>query len=163
MRLRSGGFAVSLALAATGIAIARGRVRRYEIAEQSMHPALDAGDYVIAIRSDRIPVRGDIVIAGHPGDPEFDLVKRVVGLPGETVAIANGQVNIDGTPLAEPWAEGPTRPDGVWTLGTDELFLLGDQRAVSAADGRHTGPIGADAARWRVAVRYWPPQKIGTV
>ena len=127
-----------------------------------MEPVLRRGDYVLAVRSDAV-TRGDIVVVEHPHRTGFELVKRVVGLPGERLVIGNGQVHIDGSPLAEPWAEGPTWPDGEWALGDTAVFLLGDQRSRSTADGRELGPLPVAAARWRVASRYWPPRRIGLV
>ena len=143
-----------------GVAVVRGRVRRYEVAEQSMAPALAAGDYLVAVKL-VTPRRGDLVIYPLPGSPDFEVVKRVVGLPGETVEIANGQVHIDGQVLAEPWADGPTYPDGSWPLRTRQLFVLGDSRAFSTGDSRSLGPISLDAAGWRAVWRYWPAGRLG--
>ena len=141
----------------------RGRVRRYEIAERSMAPTLLPGDYVLATAVRHDPMRGDILIIPHPEHDGFDLVKRVVGLPGERVAIRGGQVYIDRAVLPEAWALGPTLPEDGWVLGPRQVFLLGDQRAMSSGDSRTTGPIGLDQALWSVAARYWPPGRIGLV
>ena len=105
--------------------------------------------------------RGDIVIVPHPEIAGFELIKRVIGLPGETIGLSNGYVHINEIALAEPWANGPTRPDGEWTLGLDEVFVLGDSRQVSAADSRTIGPIDASTVRWRAVARYWPLQSAG--
>jgi signal peptidase I len=161
MRRRKGVFAAIfgvLLLAAAGL---RGRLRRYLIAEESMRPALASGDWTIAQRVRGYPKRGAVVVFRHPDQGDMELVKRVVGLPGEHVTVANGQVHIDGKVLAEPWADGPTRPDGEWALGTGELFVLGDSRAISAADSRTLGAIPVDRASWRITARYWPPGSIG--
>jgi len=127
-----------------------------------MQPALDPGDYVIAVRLQKL-ARGTVVVYPHPDSPGFDMVKRVVGLPNETVVIGNGQVHVDGRVLAEPWADGPTHPDGRWELGTADLFVLGDARSVSAGDSRSIGPVPRSDARWRVAWRYWPPGRAGRI
>jgi signal peptidase I len=160
--VRGRGLAAGLAVAATGVALARRRVRRYEIVEDSMEPVLRRGDYVLAVRIDTVN-RGDIVVVEHPHRTGFELVKRVVGVPGELVVIGNGQVHIDGAPLAEPWAEGPTWPDGEWHLSLGSMFLLGDQRSRSVADGRELGPLPVTSAGWRVVARYWPPHRVGLV
>lgn len=154
--------ALGLVVAGAGYAALRGQLRRYEIVEQSMRPALHPGDYVVAVPAGN-PVRGQIVILTHPAITGFELVKRVVGLPGETVVIRNGQVHIDGAVLAERWADGPTRPDGEWHLADDEVFLLGDNRSSSAADSRTLGPIPAGAIGWRVTARYWPFRSAGRI
>ncbi len=164
MRVRRGGAAAGFAFAlAVGFAWLRGKVRRYEIAEHSMAPTLLPGDYVVAVAIRRPVVRGDVVILDHPDRPGFELVKRVIGLPGELVTVANGQVHIDGAVLPEPWADGPTLPGGEWRLGSDEIFLLGDHRAASAGDSRELGAVPAQSAAWSVEFRYWPVGRIGIV
>jgi signal peptidase I len=153
---------LAAALAIGAAAAARSALRRYAVVESSMVPALLAGDYVMARAARSAPHRGDIVVFEHPTQPGFELVKRVVGLPGESLTISNGQVHVGGRVLPEPWADGPTRPDGHWDLGP-HIFVLGDARAVSVADGRTLGPLPVEAARWRVQFRYWPPGRIGPV
>jgi signal peptidase I len=140
----------------------RGRFRRYEIVERSMRPTLDPGDFIIAARVHRL-CRGLVVIFNHPEVPELELVKRVVGLPGEKVTIDNGQVAINGAVLAERWADGPTLPAGEWQLEGNDVFVLGDNRVVSSGDSRSLGSISCDAIGWRVAVRYWPPGSVGRI
>jgi signal peptidase I len=91
------------------------------------------------------------------------LVKRIVGLGGETIEIANGQVHVDGRPLAEPWANGPTLRPGRWSIDRDEVFVLGDNRASGSVDSRSFGPVATQTLRWRVAFRYWPAARFGLV
>ena len=141
----------------------RGRWRRYEIRESSMEPHLSGGDYVLAKARSEPLGRGEIVIVPHPEIPGFELAKRVVGLPGEVVNLSNGYVHINNIVLAEPWADGPTRPDGEWPLDESSVFVLGDNRPDSAADSRTLGPIAVTAIKWSVVARYWPPTKIGRV
>ncbi len=163
MRRRKGVAAALFGLAVLFIAGMRGRLRRYAISEQSMAPTLSHGDWTLARRLSNVPRRGAIVVFENPDHPGMELVKRVVGLPGEKITIANGQVHIDGSVLGEPWADGPTRPDGEWALGPGQIFVLGDVRSVSSADSRHVGPIDTSAARWQISARYWPPASIGRI
>jgi signal peptidase I len=151
---------LAVALGAVTLSMRR-RVRRYEIAERSMSPALEPGDYVVAVRPRRELLRGDVVVLPHPHHG-FDLVKRVIGLAGECVVIRDGRVEIAGATLAEPWAQEPTHPDGTWQLEA-EIFVMGDSRANSAGDSRTVGPLPLDHPIWRVAYRYWPPTRIGWV
>lgn len=137
------------------------RLRRYEIAHESMTPTLQPGDYVAARRTTDLD-RGDIVIVEHPTRPGTDLVKRVIGLPGEDIAIAEGRVLVDGAPMADPWAIGLTEPAGSWTLH-DAVFLLSDQRTRTTTDGRTIGPYPLDREIWRVQFRYWPVRRLGAV
>lgn len=159
MRRRKGLMAAVAAAGMVGVASLRGRVRRYAVAEDSMLPRLHPGDYVIAQRVAGTPPRGSIVVFPHPGRDGFELVKRVVGVAGERVTIANGQVHLDGAVLAEPWADGVTRPDGEWLVGPGEVFVLGDRRAASVDDSRTVGPVAA--VHWKLVARYWPPAGIG--
>ena len=152
-----------MGLGLLAVAAVRGKLRRYIIAEHSMEPTLDAGDWVVAQRISKPPKRSDIVIFKRPGMPGMELTKRVIGLPGEHVAIDNGQVHIDGVALAEPWADGPTMPEGEWSLGPQDTFVLGDARAVSGADSRTLGPIPLSEISWRVVYRYWPAGSLGRV
>lgn len=133
--------------------------RRFEVADRSMSPALEPGDYLIA-RSDSNPRRGDLVVFQHPGRTGFWLVKRLVGLPGENLTITGGEVQVDGSPLDDPWATGPTEPPGEWRLRPDEAFVLSDARPFTRADSRSLGPIALESLH-RVAFRYWPPGRIG--
>jgi signal peptidase I len=160
---RKGSVAALVGLVVLVLAGLRGTLRRYVIAEQSMMPALRDGDWVLAQRSTGPLDRGDVIVFDHPRRDGFTLVKRVVGLPAETVTITNGQVHIDGEVLAEPWADGPTRPDGAWELAADEVFVLSDARALTLADSRAIGPIHSSAALWRVRLRYWPFADFGRV
>jgi signal peptidase I len=138
------------------------RLRRYEIAEHSMTPALVPGDFVIA-RSGGLPARGEVVIIGHPEKPGMEIVKRVIGLPGETVTVSGGLVHIDGARLPEPWADGPTCPEGTWRIPSDAMFVLGDNRRRSSGDSRTLGPIAVPDPLWTVQWRYWPARRIDIV
>lgn len=69
------------------------------------------------------------------------LAKRVIGLPGETVAIQKGSVSIDGVALEEPWSTDDTESDGIWAVGSSEMFVLSDARHRTLADSRTLGPV----------------------
>lgn len=137
----------------------RTRFSRYEVADHSMAPLLAPGDYLLArpIRTGRELGRGDIVVflSGHR-----HLVKRVIGLPGETVSIDGGVVMIGGAALHEPWWSAATRPDGHWTVPEDSFFVLGDNRTDSAHDSRSSGPITREAVHSVVTARYWPLRRL---
>jgi signal peptidase I len=163
MRRRSGLIAISTAAAVIAVAGLKGKLRRYEIAEASMAPQLRAGDFIIAQARTGDLVRSDIVIIPHPEIAGFELIKRVVGLPGERITLANGQAHINGVVLAEPWADGPVRPDGEWELDDAQAFVLGDNRPVSAADSRTIGPVPTASIEWKAVARYWPPSRLGRI
>ena len=161
MAPRKSRLALVAAVALLGYTGLRGKLRRYEIAEESMEPTLRSGDYVVAQARSGPLNRGDIVIFPHPSRTGLELVKRVIGLPGESITLSNGQVHSNDSILAEPWADGPALPDGTWLVGDSEVFVLGDNRAASASDSRQLGPISESAIGWRVTARYWPLHGIG--
>ena len=154
--------AVALGAALVGFGLLGTRLRRYEISEDSMEPALTSGDYIIASRLKTAPRRGDVVIVQHPAKPGFYLSKRVLGLPGESLVIQNGQITANGHIIAEPWAQGAIRGDHEWLLATDHLVVLSDNRQKPTEDSRTFGPVTM-GEMWRAEFRYWPLDRIGTV
>lgn len=132
-----------------------------------MAPSLRPGDQVVVDESayrEGGPARGDVVVFSNPrGDGRHD-VKRVVGLPGERVVMAEGMLFIDGDQLAEPYLGGLPSSVGLgewaWELGEGEYVVLGDNRARST-DSREFGPVGTDRIVGRAWMRYWPPTAWG--
>ncbi len=108
------------------------------------------------------PRRGDVVIIDMPGEKEL-LVKRVVALPGETVAVQDGQVFINGQPLEEPWATRHGGKDYPPTrVPSQHVFVLGDNREESR-DSRFFGPVPVDQIGGRVRFIVWPFDRIGQI
>lgn len=136
-------------------------VRRFEVAEPSMSPTLEPGDYLISVKPKRLEV-GDIVIFSSPGDPSFFLVKRVIALGDSRVKLDQGTLTVDGTESQEPWSHGQGR-QGVWKVARDEVFVLGDDRSLSAGDSATLGPLRVKAIDSIVRFRYWPPARIGLI
>ena len=128
-----------------------------------MSPTLEPGDWVLAHRLSDAPDRGDIVVFADPGESGMNLVKRVIGLPGELLAVVDGQVSVDGAVLADRWANGITRPDGEWPIPEGHVWMLGDNRGLSRSDGRILGPTPIDTVGWQVIARYWPKGRITTL
>jgi signal peptidase I len=138
---------------------------RFQIESVSMQPTLFEGERVIVDKvSYRLgaPQRGDIVVFGVASEPK-DLIKRLIGLPGETVEVSNGTVYIDGQPLAEPYIESPS--SDVYSarkLGANEYFVMGDNRA-NSRDSRSFGPIQVENMIGRAWIIYWPVSEWGFV
>lgn len=110
------------------------------------------------------PDRGEIVIINDPDLPER-LIKRVVGLPGETIHIANGEVWIDGTRLEEPYVKGKTYPSTLsmpYTIPEDHVFVMGDNREHSM-DSRSMGAIPLAHVEGTTAFRVWPLSAFGSL
>jgi signal peptidase I len=151
--------AVALALGA--LAVLGRRLARLEpvlVAGDSMRPTLLPGQRVAVGPLDRPPRRGDLVVVRRGG---LELVKRVVGLPGERVRLVAGRLEVDGLEVAEPYLGGT--PGGAGDLdrrlGEDQYLVLGDHRAAST-DGRDFGPVPAAALLGRVRFAYWPPRRL---
>lgn len=131
------------------------------------------------------PQRGDVVVFRDPreGDleesvPETvirsvleavgirtrghdDLIKRVIGLPGETVEVRDNQVVVDGVPIEEPYLPEVFMPDEPpITLGPDEVFVMGDNRNASF-DSRRFGPIPLEDLIGEAFVTIWPISNMG--
>lgn len=124
------GVAAWLAAAAALAVAARhgGRLVTYEIEDRSMEPALRPGDWVLGLRDGRARP-GDVVVFEHPQRPGFEMVKRV--------------------------AVPDVQPDGP-RLGTDEMWVLGDNPAAGSVDSRALGPIPRRYLHARLLVRYRP-------
>ena len=145
-----------------GFGLWRGRVRRFEVSEDSMAPALEHGDYVVGTRLVSAPLRGDIVVFPHPRSPDFLMIKRVIGLPGESLSIREGKLAVNRHVLAEPWARGAMSGTHEWELDGGQLVMLSDNRNLSTEDSRELGPLPLGDL-WRVSFRYWPLTRIGRV
>jgi signal peptidase I len=154
---------------------------RFEIHQVSMEPNFHEGQRVVVSRLEmlwpswlvdiaeaagepsRTPVslqRGQIIVLyrsdNRTGDP---LIKRLVGLPGDTVEIRDGDVYINGQALDEPYLHGLHTPClsscTTTRLGDDEYFVMGDNRP-NSMDSRSFGAVHGDQIVGRVFLRYWP-------
>ena len=124
-------------VAAAGVAWAclRFRPSRVEIEGGSMAPALAPGDWVLVVTPARYE-RGEVVVVEHPGRHGYEMVKRLVGVPGDVVA---GR-----------------------TLGDDEFWVEGDC-APASTDSRQFGPVRAGQLKAKALLVYWPPGRRGRV
>ncbi|MEZ7196848.1 signal peptidase I [Pseudodesulfovibrio karagichevae] len=138
--------------------------KAYEVPSASMLPTIRVGDHfmVEVLEPEDALKRGDIVIFCMPETRGRDFVKRIVGLPGETVEIKARQVFVDGAALSEPYVcytrQGnlPVRDIfGPVTLGAGEYFLMGDNREDSF-DSRWLGPVPRDKITGRAGYIYFP-------
>ena len=130
----------------------------YEIKEESMSPELLPEDYVLATKTNEPLSRGDIVIFKN-SEKNIDVVKRVVGLPGETISASNNELIVNGETIEDPWAKTVTDDFIDCNVGENEVFVLGDQRRLSTSDSRTLGTINATDCL-KLKYRYWPYQRI---
>jgi signal peptidase I len=140
-------------------------VQTFYIPSASMQPTLMIGDRILV---DKLSYhlhgvhRGDIVVFGKPpgedAGPEVkDLVKRVIGLPGDTVSSVAGHVDINGKLLPEPWLVKGTVTTGIQeqTIPPGKYWVMGDNRSDSQ-DSRFFGPIPKSLIVGRVVMKIWP-------
>lgn len=139
-------------------------IPRYEVEGQSMEPSFHTAERVVVSRINYLfeaPQRGDIVVFRHTSGK--NLIKRLIGLPGETISMEQGQVYVNGVALNEPYVaelcSAYACNNKLWTLGEDEYFVLGDNRNHSL-DSHNFGPIHRDQIIGKVLARYWPPDEL---
>ena len=145
--------------------ILNGLTGRFQVRGSSMEPTLHNGQYLVVSKLAywlRPPARGDIVVFHPPTGVSDDYIKRIVGLPGEQVAVRDGEVFVEGVPLEESYVVRRGSYSGTWELGTDEYFVLGDNRE-SSSDSHTWGTLPGDHIIGKAWVRYWPPTAWGPV
>ena len=126
----------------------------------SMKNTLKNGDILLLYKLGSIN-RLDIIVLDEEKDNE-KIIKRVIGLPGETVAIKKGKIYINDKVIDDEYAYGQTSDYNKVTLRDDEYFILGDNRLISK-DSRYFGPIKDNEVKGKIVFRLFPFTKIGTV
>jgi signal peptidase I len=131
----------------------------------SMEETLPGESYILVDKlayQQNPPQRGDIVVFMLPMDPEQGMIKRVIGLPGETVSIDNGQVSINGTPIAEPYTSKKATYSGEWEIPTGQYFVLGDNRPDSS-DSHSWGFVPSENITGKAVWIYFPFESFGKI
>ncbi len=109
--------------------------------------------------------RGDTVVFWFPGDPSKSYIKRVIGLPGDTVEVNQGTVSVNGKALKEDYVP-PEYRDQIsaprQVVPEDHFFVLGDHRS-SSNDSRSWGPVHRRHIYGKAVFVYWPLERIGPV
>lgn len=126
----------------------------------SMLPTLQNGEYVLVSKISYTfsqPKYGDIIVFKFPGEtPEQDLIKRIIGVPGDVVDAVNGVIKVNGIPLSEPYIAETPFYNGHWEVPTGMLFVLGDNRNDSS-DSHAWGFVPIENVIGKAIVIYWPP------
>ncbi len=139
----------------------------------SMYPRFEHAEFIL---TDKVtyrntdPKRGDVVVFHAPPPFESDFIKRVIGLPGETIEIREAKVYINGLKLPEEYLPDDYITDGKsflhnnvpYVIPSGYYMVLGDNREHSS-DSREWGPITKKAIVGKAWVRYWPVNKIGVI
>ncbi len=142
----------------------------FYIPSGSMEPTLQVGDRIIvnklAVSWGTIHI-GDIVVFKAPpaencGEPVTDLVKRVIGIPGDTLTSKGNTIYVDGKALDETWThtEPLGQPIGTVHLKANQYFMMGDNHSDSC-DSRMWGPVPRSDIIGKAFVRIWPLSRIG--
>lgn len=140
-----------LLLAVVAVLVLHFILQNFRIEGSSMQPNLHTGQYVLVNKTaywfGRDPSRGDIIVCHAPTEANSggDWIKRVIGLPGETIEVKrDGTVYIDGDQLDEPYLESadPSNKFGTWTVPEDHYFVIGDNRANSFDSRSVSDPLG---------------------
>jgi len=142
-------------------------IKPFSIPSASMVPTLQEGDRVLVNRFlfyFQEPEKGDVVVFHPPIDPETDYIKRVVGVEGDVVAVADGRLVVNGEVQEEPYLNGPIMNSDfeAFTVGPDQIFVMGDNRN-SSGDSRVFGPVDVDQVLGEAFLVYWPLGRIDTL
>src|SRR5215510_9494919 len=159
-------------------------VQAFKIPTGSMEENLLIGDHLLvnkflfaptasSIERTLLPIgtiaRGDVIVFKYPEEPDRDFIKRVIGLPGETVELKNKKVYIDGKPIDEPYVHFLTPPSsdyqevtsydvrerfGPVTVSADKYFVMGDNRD-NSQDSRYWGFLPREYVKGKALVIYW--------
>ena len=139
--------------------VIRFAIQSYRVSGPSMEPGLNNDEYVIVNKMAYLfhaPERGDVIVFHFPLNTSEDFIKRIVGLPGDTVKVDSTHVWVDGVLLKEPYISSSANPLAqTWKVPSNEYFVLGDNRPVSD-DSRDWGFVPKDYIVGKAAVVYWP-------
>jgi signal peptidase I len=140
----------------------------FVVSGSSMYPTFENGDYLII---DKVsyelgtPRRDDVVVFRYPGDTTKFFIKRIIGLPGETVDIKGSEVKItnkeneEGFTLDQPFVENKSENSTHFVLREDEYFVMGDNRSASS-DSRYWGAVKENLIQGKALLRLLPVNKV---
>ena len=158
-------FAKNLLIALILVFLVNLVIDRVRVENISMLPTLKEGDMLVvnklAYKLGGVE-RGDIITFHYPLEPALSYIKRAIGLPGDTVEIANKQVRVNGIVLDEPYIVTPSDYTGKWVVPAESVFVLGDNR-VDSADSHVWGFVPYNDLVGKVLAVYWPPNRMRIV
>ncbi|MFW6110015.1 MAG: signal peptidase I [Patescibacteria group bacterium] len=151
-------------------------VQTHQVNGASMEPSFSDNNYLLTEKVTyyfRDPKRGETVVFKYPKAPEYDYIKRVIGLPNESILIENGEIKIfnpshpEGVTLQEPYLSPGTKTEGDTFLNENHKFnipqnhyiVMGDNRSGSS-DSREWGLVSRSEIIGKAWIRYWPTEKL---
>jgi signal peptidase I len=139
---------------------------RIRVDGSSMEPTLLNGEFVLVNKlayKFGTPKMGEVIVFHYPRDPNQEYIKRVIGVPGNTVVISDGQVYIDDKLIQEPYiAASPTYGPQDWTVPPGSLFVLGDNRN-NSSDSHTWGMVPLEYVVGKAVAVYWPPSRWSSI
>ena len=162
-------------------------IQAFFIPSPSMEPTLTPGDRVLVNKFSydfSEPNRGDVVVFENPNlvqepqgpigkftswlveglgfaqNPDEDFIKRVIGVPGDTIRVTKNAVYVNDVKQTEPYISENGGPEGTWQVGEGQVFVMGDNRP-NSSDSRVFGAIPIDSIVGRAFVKIWPPSRVG--
>lgn len=144
-------------------------VQNYRIESQSMEPNFCEGQFILVNKLAFVlgePTRGDVVVFHNPNNQEEDYIKRIMGLPGDTLEIRGQEVVINGQPLDEPYIGNKISASQLYgpaVIEPDKLFVMGDNRPNSSDSRSSVGQLPQDLLVGKAWLRVWPFDRWGLV
>ncbi len=141
-------------------------VASFKVYGSSMLPNVEPGEYIMVSKAAYFfspPERGEIIVFGSPRNPNSDLIKRIIALPGDTVEIKDGTVFVNDAPLVEPYILDP--PRYVYPrqeVAADHYFVLGDNRN-NSTDSHKGWTVPHQNIVGKAWITYWPPREWRTI
>jgi signal peptidase I len=134
-------------------------IQSYHVEGVSMVPSLQDNEYVLVNKAIYLlhpPERGDVIVFHNPTNTSVDFIKRVIGVPGDTVQVDANHISINGVQLDEPYISSPaTQVTNTWKISPGKYFVLGDNRPVSD-DSRYWGCVPQSYIVGKAVAVYWP-------
>lgn len=145
----------------------------HQVDGRSMEPNFHNGEYILTDKiSYRLhpPKRGDVVVFHSPQDERNDFIKRIIGIPGDTLMVKGGFVYLNGTKLEEKYINDPDqvlagrflREGETYEVAPEQYIVMGDNR-LHSSDSREWGPVNLRGIVGRAFFRYWPVPVFGPV
>lgn len=137
-------------------------VQNYQIDGTSMTNTLQNGQFVLVNKVAYLfhaPERGDVIVCHEPDEPERDVIKRIIGIPGDKVTLNSTDLWVNGVKLDEPYIREKYNPQATtFMVQPNQYFVMGDHR-LDSKDSRYFGPVPRDYIVGKAVFVYWPLNK----